>query len=167
MNELLTSILERISFIRIDLFRTQLENYIKNILDLPYEINGILLYGSVARGESVVNDNHVSDIDLIIISKDLPEDLWEKNEKIFNLTYEFSANIQAAWWTPEEMRKSVENKYYLVLDALDEGKILHDPNGFLEKMKQELKEDLNKKNVIKKDLYWRWPSNGIGKEIEF
>jgi len=167
MDEDFIKLKQKWSFIENDLFRERLSTYIEKILEQPMKIEGILLFGSLVREEAVVNQDYMSDIDLIIISNDLPEDLWERNEKIHELTADFSENIQAIWWTHEEMIKFVEKKFYLILDALDEGKILYDPNNILRELKRKLFEDLKKKHVIKKDLYWRWPISKFGEKIKF
>ncbi|TFF88872.1 MAG: nucleotidyltransferase domain-containing protein [Promethearchaeota archaeon] len=167
MNENFNKLTEKLSFIENDVFRQRLKRYVKKILEIPLEIEGILLFGSLARGDAIINQDYMSDIDLIILSKDLPEDLWERHEKIHDLTFEFNAYIQALWWTPKEMIKNVEDKYYLILDALDEGKILYDPNNLLQELKTKLKKELKKKGVIKKELYWYWPMKKFGEEIEF
>ena len=114
-----------------------------------------------------ITDNYISDLDLIIISKDLPRDLWERRRFTSDLTQSVSAGIQALWWTAEEMKSHVKEKFYLVLDALDEGKIIHDPAGFIRSLKKKLFEELVEKGVIKTDLYWQWPIKYFGEKINF
>jgi len=154
-------------FIVEDYFREELYSFIRNIASLPIKIEGILLFGSLARGIAEYSEHHLSDIDLIIISEELPEDLWQRNELLYELTKNYRTIVQTLWWTPEEIKNRVKNKDFLILDALDEGKILFDPKGLLENLREELRDDLKKKGVIKTDLYWRWPLKKFGDRIEF
>ena len=167
MKEYRNDIKRALSFIENDYFRERLLSYLVDLFELPLRIKGILLFGSVARGDAVINEEHMSDIDLIVISEDFPEDKWARKEKMFEFTRNFAGGVQALWWTPEELVKKVENKFYLLLDALDEGKILHDPEGLLHEQRRKLRADLGKKGVIKRELYWRWPIKEFGDEIEF
>lgn len=130
-------------------------------------IKGILLFGSVARGQGKINDEYISDIDLIIISDELPEDLWKRRKKTLKLTRKVTGGIQVLWWTSEEIKNHVKNKFYLILDALDEGIILYDPEDLLHQLRKRLFKDLAKKGVIKTDLYWQWPIKYFGERIEF
>ena len=65
------------------------------------------------------------------------------------------------------MEGHVRSKYYLILDAFDEGKILYDPENFLFKLRKKLFKDLEEKGVIKTELYWQWPIKKFGDKIEF
>lgn len=78
----------------------------------------------------------MSDIDLIVVCKDLPKDHWKRQEKVKPIMEKASAYIEPLWWTPKEMETHVKNKFYLILDALDEGKILYDPDNFLHKLRK-------------------------------
>ena len=91
----------------------------------------------------------------------------ERNQEIFEITKFFSSGIQAHWWTPKEMKEHVDSKFYLILDALDEGKIIYDPYNFLKELRKQLKKDLKEKGVIKTELYWQWPIKKFGDKIEF
>lgn len=61
----------------------------------------------------------------------------------------------------------MDSKFYLLLDAFDEGKIIYDPKGILKKLKEKLFKELKAKGVIKTDLYWQWPIKRFGDKIEF
>ena len=108
-----------------------------------------------------------SDIDLFIICDDLPEDYWERRKLVFNLTKSVCSGKQAFWRTSKEMEGHVKSKYYLILDAFDEGKILYDPENFLFELKKKLFKDLEEKGVIRTELYWQWPIKKFGDKIEF
>ncbi len=156
-----------LSFIKLEYFKNELKEYLQFIFKLKLRIKAILLFGSVATGKARVDDDYLSDIDLFIICDDLPEDYWERRELVFKLTKPVCSGKQALWRTSKEMEGYVKSKYYLILDAFDEGKILYDPKNFLFKLRKALFKDLEEKGVIKTELYWQWPIKKFGDKIEF
>ncbi len=155
-----------LSFIEIDYYRESLRRYLRHIFKKDLDIRGVLLFGSVARNEARDDEFHTSDIDLIIICENLPKGIWERKEYIFDLTEEVCTGIQDFWWTLKEFKGLLDTKFYLLLDAFDEGKILYDPKNFLQQSKEELFKELKEKGVIKTDLYWQWPAK-FGDKIDF
>ena len=156
-----------LSVIKLEYFKNELKEYLQFIFKLKLRIKAILLFGSVATGKARVDDDYLSDIDLFIICDDLPEDYWERRELVFKLTKPVCSGKQALWRTSKEMEGYVKSKYYLILDAFDEGKILYDPKNFLFKLRKALFKDLEEKGVIKTELYWQWPIKKFGDKIEF
>lgn len=156
-----------LSFIEKEYFKNKVRAYTDLILSQDLNIRGILLFGSVARGDEVRNQERISDIDLIVVCDALPDDLKKRRDYIFNLTRSVNSNIQALWWTSEEIKVNLREKIPLLLDALDEGKILYDEDNFLHKLRREMFLDLAKKGVIKTDMYWQWPIKKFGDKIEF
>jgi len=156
-----------LSFIKKDYFQTKIREYISFIFTQELNIRGILLFGSVARGEEVINQEKVSDIDMIIVCDELPDDLKKRREYISNLTNSVNSNIQTLWWTSEEIKENLEEKFHLLLDALDEGKILFDKDNFLHLLRKKMFLDLAKKGVIKTEMYWQWPIKKFGDKIKF
>ncbi len=156
-----------LSVIKLEYFKNELKEYLQFIFKLKLRIKAILLFGSVATGKARVDDDYLSDIDLFIICDDLTEDYWERRELVFKLTKPVCSGKQALWRTSKEMEGYVKSKYYLILDAFDEGKILYDPKNFLFKLRKALFKDLEEKGVIKTELYWQWPIKKFGDKIEF
>lgn len=156
-----------LSFIKKDYFQSKIREYINFIFTQELNIRGILLFGSVARGEEVINQEKVSDIDMIIVCDELPDNLKKRREYISNLTNSVNSNIQTLWWTSEEIKENLEEKFHLLLDALDEGKILFDKDNFLHQLRKKMFLDLAKKGVIKTEMYWQWPIKKFGDKIEF
>jgi len=109
-----------------------LAKYVEKVL---YTINplGIILFGSHARGEAKKYPE--SDIDLLIIAENLPENLIERRMMLLKLK-QLSSLLEDIWLTPKELREAIEGGWGMVLDALDEGIILYDPEGILEKAKE-------------------------------
>ena len=156
-----------LSFIELEYFKNELKEYLQFIFKLKIKIRAVLLFGSVATGKARDDDEHLSDIDLFIICDDLPEDYWERRKLVFNLTKSVCSGKQALWRTSKEMESHVKSKYYLILDAFDEGKTLYDPENFLFELKKKLFKDLEEKGVIKTEFYWQWPIKKFGDKIEF
>ncbi len=156
-----------LSFIELEYFKKELKEYLQFIFKIKIKIRAVLLFGSVATGKARDDGEHLSDIDLFIICDDLPEDYWERRKLVFNLTKSVCSGKQALWRTSKEMEGYVRSKYYLILDAFDEGKILYDPENLLFKLRKKLFKDLEEKGVIKTELYWQWPIKKFGDKIEF
>ena len=155
------------SFIKLEYFRNKLRKYLQFIFKIDLKIKAILLFGSVATGKARNDEDRLSDIDLIIICDDLPMDDRERRRLILDLTRPVTSGIQDLWWTSKEMEHQVDSKFYLILDALDEGKILYDPENFLQNLKVRLFKELKEKGVKKTRLYWQWPIEKFGDKIEF
>ncbi len=154
-------------FIKEEYFKNKLSEFLQYIFKLDLEIRSILLYGSVATGRSRDDSEYISDIDLFIISDKITVDLLKRSKWGINLTMSVCSGIQALWRTSKEMKSYADSKYYLILDALDEGQILYDPDNFLHNLREKLFTELKDKGVIKTDLYWQWPIKEFGDNIEF
>jgi len=156
-----------LSFIKEDYFKNKLNEFLQYIFKLDLEIRSILLYGSVAIGKAKDDTEYLSDIDLFIISDKITVDLLGRSNWVVNLTRSVSSGIQALWRTSMEMESYANSKYYLILDAFDEGRILYDPDNFLHNLRERILTELKAKGVIKTDLYWQWPIKEFGDEIEY
>lgn len=154
-------------FIQLKYFRNKLRKYLQFLFKLDIKIRSILLFGSVATGKARMDEDHLSDIDLIIISDDITIDLIKRSQWVVNLTRPVCSGIQALWRTSKEIESYVDSKYYLILDAFDEGHILYDQDNFLHRLKERLFKELEEKGVIKTELYWQWPIKKFGDKIEY
>lgn len=120
------------------------------------DINGVLLFGSIARGEAKPFESYESDVDLLIIIENLPDDLQKRLIYKIKIETGTKSRIQAIWMKPEELREHIEAKSGYVLDAFEEGIILYDPMFFLEKEKQKLFIELKNKGVLKLKWGYSW-----------
>ncbi len=154
-------------FIQLKYFRNKLRKYLQFLFKLDIKIRSILLFGSVATGKARMDEDHLSDIDLIIISDDITIELIKRSQWVVNLTRPVCSGIQALWRTSKEIESYVDSKYYLILDAFDEGHILYDQDNFLHRLKERLFKELEEKGVIKTELYWQWPIKKFGDKIEY
>jgi len=120
------------------------------------DIFGLMLFGSAARGEAKPYNSYESDVDLLIIIKDLSVDLQERLLQKIDIEAGTRSRIQAIWMKPEELEEHIEAKAGYILDAFEDGIILYDPIFFLERKKQELVEELDKKGVSKLKWGYSW-----------
>lgn len=132
-----------------------IEQYLE-IIRRRVNVRGMMLFGSVARGDAKPYKSYESDIDLIVISEDLPADLEKRLLYKIEIETGTKSRVQAIWMTPKELEEHIEAKSGYVLDAFYEGIILYDPAGFLERKKAKLTEELNKKKVSKLKWGYSW-----------
>lgn len=120
------------------------------------DIKGVLLFGSVAKGEAKPLESYESDIDLLIIIDNLTDDLQKRLLYKIEIETGTKSRIQAIWMKPEELKEHIEAKSGYILDAFEEGIILYDPMFLLEKKKQELFIELKNKGVLKSKWGYSW-----------
>lgn len=158
-----------LSFIQNANFLRSVKEYLEKLFQLDRKIQGILLFGSLARGEAIYSEREVSDIDLIVIFSDgeLPNDHIERSKTKRELMDLALIGFDSIWMTKTEFEKSVQIKMDIILSCLDEGKILYDPNELIKNQKSKLIRELKEKGVKKRKNYWIWPLKKIGEEIEW
>ncbi len=59
-----------LEFIKNEYFLRKVEDYLNHLFQIKKEIIGLILFGSIARGEETYSKDKRSDIDLIIIFRD-------------------------------------------------------------------------------------------------
>ena len=158
-----------LSFIKNDYFLKKLENCINQLFRLKKEIQGIILFGSLARDKALFSDKKISDIDIIVIFKDsqLPKNHIERVNLQIKLMDLKELGFDSLWMTISEFKNLVQIKADMVLDVLNEGIVLYDPFSLINKQKVKLFKDLEEKGVIKRERYWIWPLKNLGDEIEW
>lgn len=111
-------------------FHNNLDRFWCEIQEDLEDIEGIMVYGSVARGDAQED----SDIDLLIISdnKSLEEKFGAKvlGDKMFMTTV----------FPKEDFEESFRKKSNFAQNVIEEGIIIYDQIGFLERIKNEHKE---------------------------
>jgi predicted nucleotidyltransferase len=158
-----------LKFLNNEYFSTKLGNYLTQIFQTDKKIAGIILFGSLARGDAIYSEEKRSDIDLIIIFKDkeLPENHRKRSELKLKLMELSPAGIDSLWMSETEFKNLVQIKTDIILYALDECKILYDPEGLIKQEKENLFRELKEKGVKKENHYWIWPIKSFGEEIEW
>ncbi len=156
-------------FLKNEYFSKKLENYLAQLYETNKKIIGIILFGSLARGNAIYSKNKKSDIDLIIIfaNNELPRHHRKRSELKFKLMELAPSGVDSLWMTEKEFEQLVQIKTDIVLYAMDEGKILYDPFGLISKEKDNLFKELKEKGVKKEKHYWIWPIKSFGEEIEW
>lgn len=139
------------------MFKQIIEQYITQITG-KFDIKGIILYGSVARGTATKS----SDIDMIVVASGLPE----LRDRFNFINIKKPSRLEAVWMTPEELTGMVDAKTGFVVDALLEGKILRD-DGTIKEAKKRLEESLERLHAVKLTHGWFIPRNSLNEAITF
>ena len=158
-----------LDFIKNEYFSEKLENYFDILFQANKKVIGIILFGSLARGDAVYSEEKHSDVDLIVIfaENELPEHHRKRIDMKLRLIELAPSCVDSLWMTKSEFINLVQNKTDLILYALDEGKILYDPESLIKSRKEKLFKELKEKGVIKRKHYWIWPTKSFGEEIEW
>ncbi|PVU73301.1 hypothetical protein DDW10_02210 [Sulfolobales archaeon SCGC AB-777_J03] len=140
---------------------------LNNMLEIMREefkddLISVVVYGSVARGDNR-ND---SDVDLLIIMKNLPKDSMLKRIRLFETKVEDKLNLDEYWKmgyyislspvlkTPEEAEKFSPPYLDMVYDAV----ILYDSNYFFTRILQKLRDRLKELGAerVRMGKKWYW-----------
>ena len=156
-------------FIKNEYFSKKLDRYITQLFQTNKKVLGIVLFGSLARGDAVYSEEKHSDIDLIVVfeDKELPEHHLKRSKVKLKLMKGAPSGIDSLWFTKKEFKNLVQIKTDIILYALDEGKILYDSECLIRSQKEKLFKELKEKGVIKRKHYWMWPIKRFGEEIEW
>lgn len=127
---------------------------IKEYLEkVKHRVTGVLLFGSVARREELPYPQ--SDIDMIVVAKDLPSDFFKRAELVRKIENSPSL-LQSIWMTEEEFISQFEAGAGYLLDAIHEGRIIYDM-GFLRKIIPHAKSELEIQGIKRVGSAWVWP----------
>jgi predicted nucleotidyltransferase len=96
-------------------FRTWAEEYAQRVV-LAYQPACIILFGSVARNQHTTN----SDIDILVIGGDLPQNQQERFRKLIRLR-PVLAPLQVQTFTCAEWEAMLSEKHVTTLEALQDG----------------------------------------------
>lgn len=86
----------------------------------------ILLHGSVAKGTFGVG----SDVDILVVAENLPKNPNERMKLLYDLDTT-RAPIDVKAYTPAEFSRMLAKGHPLVMDALEDGKVLHADEAYL------------------------------------
>ncbi|MCG2888557.1 MAG: nucleotidyltransferase domain-containing protein [Sulfolobales archaeon] len=144
-------------------YATLLNNMLKIMKEeFKDDLISVVVYGSVARGDNR-ND---SDVDLLIIMKNLPKDSMLKRIRLFETKVEDKLNLDEYWKmgyyislspvlkTPEEAEKFSPPYLDMVYDAV----ILYDSNYFFTRILQKLRDRLKELGAerVRMGKKWYW-----------
>ena len=138
----------------------------------------VCLFGSIARGDFKPS----SDIDLLIVIDDLPEDLGSRFTEMFKVKREVRRSseyrklveeglprlISEVVLTPSEVAKHPP----ILLDLIFDGEILYDKSGFLKRELEALRRKLEGMGArrVRSRRGWYWilkPDIKFGEVVEF
>lgn len=136
-----------------------IKEYLGKIKD---KATGVLLFGSVAQGEELPFPR--SDIDMIVVTKELPSDFFERAEVVRKIENSPSL-LQSIWMTEDEFIGQFKARAGYLLDAIYEGRIIYD-RGFLKNIIPEAKRELKEKGIKRVGSAWVWPVKRAGEVFE-
>jgi predicted nucleotidyltransferase len=122
------------------------------------EIISMVLFGSVARGTA----GKESDIDVLIIMKDVPDSYYERLKPIVDIELEMRKDVEGMPPIFSSMILSLDEAKQnrnIFLDMIDHSIILYDTNDFFKNRLSELKnrlDQLGSKKIILEDSTWYW-----------
>lgn len=127
-----------------------IKEYLEKIKD---KVTGVLLFGSVARNEELPFPR--SDIDMIVVAKELPSNFFERAEMVRKIENSPSI-LQSIWMTEEEFMSQFKAGAGYLLDAIHEGRIIYD-TGFLRKIIPQARREIKERGIMRVGGAWVWP----------
>ena len=115
-------------------YRTYLKKYTEKLISLE-DVKAILLFGSLA--EDKPKPFPESDIDLLVIAENLPENLVDRRLKTLTIKNGYTI-YEDIWSTPKELEEAIEGGWGVILDALIFEVKIYDPYKILEKASRKI-----------------------------
>jgi len=103
-----------------DKFDKEIQNIVEQLLRL-YEPEKIILFGSLVRGEM----KEGTDIDLLIIKKDIPKFGVDRIRQL-DVLIKYRLATDFIVYNPEELKQRIELGDPFIENILKEGKVLYD-----------------------------------------
>ncbi len=134
--------------------------------EMGQRLLAVALFGSVARGQATER----SDIDLLVVVNEKPSNALQECLLVRRQVEPYPLRrISPIVTTPEMLRQN----FLILLDILDHGIILHDPEGVLGDLLSRLKrrlEEWGSKKVQLPDGSWYWqlkPDRKLGETLSY
>jgi len=158
----------KLSWIKNKAIGVRLEKFVTNILQQKSEdIVAILLFGSLARKTAIFTNDYQSDIDLLIISHNLPKDILSRRFYSADLSKTLGLGIDQLWFPPEEIIALVESHRVFFMEIIKYGKILFEKDEFFTKLQKTINKTLKEKGIKESKNVWLWPQSNPGCEIKW
>ena len=158
----------KLSWIKNKAISLRLEKFVTNILQQKSEdIVAILLFGSLARKTAIFTNDYQSDIDLLIISHNLPKDILSRRFYSADLSKTLGLGIDQFWFPPEEIIALVESHRVFFMEIIKYGKILFEKDEFFTKLQKTINKTLKEKGIKESKNVWLWPQSNPGCEIKW
>lgn len=128
-------------------YAREIEIYRERVVE-ELKPRSVILFGSMATGEYGAG----SDVDVLIISNDLPQNFLERLRVLSELN-PTTAPIEAFGYTPAEFLRMLERRNPTALYAVADGKPLHD-DGFFAEAKRTFERVKAKFDLVRVDRGW-------------
>lgn len=122
------------------------------------------LISVVVFGSQVKKPRWDSDIDILVVMDNLPENWRERDDKFYDLEYDVSVghgvSISAVYYSSEEVGFGIKVRDRLFLGILLGYTTIYDRNGFFRRNIEKLRGELDKEhaNYIADERVWHIPS---------
>lgn len=144
-------------------YKPLIDRYVKTLISaLKDNVLGIVLFGSVARGTANPN----SDIDMLVLLKKKSKRIIHKLIKINIESYDWRENqillkkgIYTKIFDIKKTEPELRENPLLLLDILDHGIVLYDPQNKVKQLLADLAkklQELGAKKVVFEDGKWYW-----------
>jgi len=151
----------------VDIFRVTVKSVEKIVSENQF-IAGVILFGSVARGE----EDKKSDVDLLILWENLrvsPDKRHVYIYKVVSRYFPYSIGVTVLEMKYEDFLKA-KKATPLLINIIYDGIVLYDKHGklreFMSKVKRELENKGVKRRKIGKYYYWELPKPGAKIKLE-
>jgi len=148
-------------------YRERVEKYVKVLYNnFGDDFIGLIVFGSVARGEQKTTEKYESDVDVLPVIESLPQ-RFSIDRMNLELKVGTIYSVISKWVTKSELEEFFKAKTGFILDAFDEGIIIYDTENYLSEKKEELFRELKEKGVVENPkLGWVFPIK-VGEKIEY
>ncbi len=130
-------------------YRKEIDDYCQRVIEAIHP-ECVILYGSMARG----NAHDQSDIDIIVIGGDLPENFFQRLYAL-NRLRSGKAPIEAVGYSREEWEKMIGGCHLTALEALEWGEPLYGEALFREW--RSWLDDLKRRGLKRGEESWTLP----------
>lgn len=118
------------------------------------EVVGAVIFGSRAKGTA----RTVSDIDLLVVCNNINNKRHRRGEEIASIKKDLPGlPVDVLLFTPQEVESNFRNHNPLFLDIAEEGVVLIDNHGWLQKLIEETREYIKQRGIKKTDHGWIFP----------
>jgi len=124
-------------------YKKPVNEFAKKVIErFGAKVISIVLFGSVARGTS----KKTSDVDILIVMRDLPERTIERHSLLVDMEVEFikkyHISISPVCLSPEDF-KNINPLFYGILVGY---KVIYDPDNFWNNFKNRIKPEIIEQN---------------------
>lgn len=115
-------------------YKREIDEYVNAIVK-KLKPKLVLLHGSLAKGTFGLG----SDVDILIVAEELPKNPNARLELLYSLD-RTRAPIDAKAYTPAEVRRMLSKGHPLIMDALEDGRVLYADKEYLKEILREFRD---------------------------